>query len=202
MHCASLNAASIHAAVSAAISDGIDSQLRFCARALLSLTCFLWGSFGAHPAKWSWVHLEHLLANPDPSVGSSPVGRVFATEVYMKNVALLRRLQPHCPTANGDLAPWRCAVPLPRPCDSPPSLFHPALRQGLRARPHRSCFTCTTCTSWRARGWEFSRVEYIGKHPSVVGTFERGGSVIVPCDAVLKEVERGCGPNDEGTNAR
>jgi len=119
MHCASLNAASIHAAVSAAISDGIDSQLRFCARALLSLTCFLWGSFGAHPAKWSWVHLEHLLANPDPSVGSSPVGRVFATEVYMKNVALLRRLQPHCPTANGDLAPWRCAVPLPRPCDSP-----------------------------------------------------------------------------------
>jgi hypothetical protein len=102
IHCASLNAASVHAAVSAAISDGIDSQLRFCARALLSLTCFLWGSFGAHPATWSWVHLEHLLANPDPSVGSSPVGRIFATEVYMKNVALLRRLAVE---SNGDLAP-------------------------------------------------------------------------------------------------
>jgi len=120
MHCASLNAASIHAAVSAAISDGIDSQLRFCARALLSLTCFLWGSFGAHPAKWSWVHLEHLLANPDPSVGSSPVGRVFATEVYMKNVALLRRLQPHCPTATlrpGDApCPSLVLVTPPRHC--------------------------------------------------------------------------------------
>ena len=92
MHCASLNAASVHAAISSAISDGIDSQLRFCARALLSLTCFLWGSFGRHPAAWSWGHLEHLLANPDPATGSSPVGRIFATEVYMKNVAVLRRL--------------------------------------------------------------------------------------------------------------
>ena len=92
IHCASLNAASVHAAISSALSDGIDSQLRFCARALLSLTCFLWGSFGKHPAAWSWVHLEHLLANPDPAMGSSPVGRVFATEVYMKNVAMVRRL--------------------------------------------------------------------------------------------------------------
>ena len=91
-HCASLNAASVHAAISSALSDGIDSQLRFCARALLSLTCFLWGSFGKHPASWSWMHLENLLANPDPATGSSPVGRVFATEVYMKNVAVLRRL--------------------------------------------------------------------------------------------------------------
>ena len=47
LHCASLSAASVHAVISAAISDGIDSQLRFCARSLLSLTCFLWGSSSA-----------------------------------------------------------------------------------------------------------------------------------------------------------
>ena len=92
LHCASLNAASIHATISAAISDGIDSQLRFCARSLLSLTCFLWGSFGAHPAEWSWGHLDELLASGDATLGSSPVGRIFPIEVYMKHVAMLRRL--------------------------------------------------------------------------------------------------------------
>ena len=92
LHCASLNAASVHAVISSAISDGIDSQLRFCARSLLSLTCFLWGSFGAHPAEWSWGHLDELLASGDAALGSSPVGRIFPIEVYMKHVALLRRL--------------------------------------------------------------------------------------------------------------
>ena len=92
LHCASLSAASVHAVISAAISDGIDSQLRFCARSLLSLTCFLWGSFGAHPAEWSWGHLDELLASGDAALGSSPVGRIFPIEVYMKHVAMLRRL--------------------------------------------------------------------------------------------------------------
>ena len=92
LHCASLNAASVHAVISSAIFDGIDSQLRFCARSLLSLTCFLWGSFGAHPAEWSWGHIDELLASGDATLGSSPVGRIFPIEVYMKHVALLRRL--------------------------------------------------------------------------------------------------------------
>ena len=92
LHCASLNAASVHAVISSAIFDGIDSQLRFCARSLLALPCFLWGSFGAHPAEWSWGHLDELLASGDAALGSSPVGRIFPIEVYMKHVALLRRL--------------------------------------------------------------------------------------------------------------
>ena len=102
LHCASLTAASVHAAIAAALSDGIDSQLRFCARSLLSLTCFLWGSLGAHPAEWSWVHLEELLANGDLVLGSSPVGRIFPIEVYMKHVAMLRRLAA---SADEDCAP-------------------------------------------------------------------------------------------------
>jgi len=78
-HCASLTAASVHAAISAALSDGIDSQLRFCARSLLSLTCFLWGSLGAHPAEWSWVHLEELLASGDATLSRSSLEPVEAS---------------------------------------------------------------------------------------------------------------------------
>jgi hypothetical protein len=80
----------------------------------------------------------------------------------------------------------------------------------------------------RLRGWKFGSVKYVGKYPGVVSTHERGvgkypgvvstrervGSVLVPCDARLQEVEGGCesraacevrflaGPSDEGANAR
>ena len=48
------------------------------------------------------MHLEELLANGDLVLGSSPVGRIFPIEVYMKHVAMLRRLAA---SADEDRAP-------------------------------------------------------------------------------------------------
>ena len=44
---------------------------------------------------------------------------------------------------------------------------------------------CALRVCARARGRKFSRVECVGKNLSIVGTRERDGGIVVPCNAIL-----------------
>ena len=91
-HVAAYAAAGLHAATVSALADGIDSQLRRCARSILELTCFLWGMRGDSAITWTWDHLETVLARRTGATRSSVAARIYPMEMYMLNHVRTRAL--------------------------------------------------------------------------------------------------------------
>ena len=91
IHAGAIHAGSLHDLTTAALADGIDSQLRRCARAMLDLTLYLWGMRGSHPAVWCFDHLYDVLALRAGRNRSSVNDRIFPMELFLKNFIMQRR---------------------------------------------------------------------------------------------------------------
>ena len=95
-HLAALAAAALHDEFANALADGIDSSLRYAARALLDLTCYMWGMRGETPATWRWDHLEAVLARRSGWNRSSHGDQIFPMEMFILNLIRLRNLISPC----------------------------------------------------------------------------------------------------------
>jgi hypothetical protein len=91
-HATAVAAAFLHDAMTSALYDGIDSQLRRCARSGLDLLMFMWGMRGSHPAVWACDHLRSVLARRTGRGRSSRGSRIFPLEMFLLRFLEMRSL--------------------------------------------------------------------------------------------------------------
>ena len=91
-HAAAIAAAFLHDAVTSALFDGVDSQLRRCARSGLDLLMYMWGMRGSHPAAWTCDHLLGVLARRTGPGRSSCGSRIYPMEMFLLRFVEMRSL--------------------------------------------------------------------------------------------------------------
>jgi hypothetical protein len=115
-HAAALAASYLHGAMTSALFDGIDSQLRRCARSSLDLLMFMWGMRGSHPAEWVCDHLRSVLARRSGGGRSARGTRIYPMEMFLLRFLEMRSLmvdsQEGRPT-------WNCRL-VHEPADDDP----------------------------------------------------------------------------------
>jgi hypothetical protein len=102
-HAAALAASYLHDAMTSALFDGIDSQLRRCARSSLDLLMFMWGMRGSHPAVWECDHLRHVLARRSGGGRSARGTRIYPMEMFLLRFLEMRSLTVG---SQGGRPPW------------------------------------------------------------------------------------------------
>ena len=92
LHLTALAAASLHDEFTCVISNGNDSSLRYAARSMLDLVCYMymWGMLGETPASWRWDHLEQVLARRKGWNRSALGDRVAPMEMFILNLIRMR----------------------------------------------------------------------------------------------------------------
>ena len=91
-HLAALAAAALHDEFANALADGIDSSLRYAARALLDLTCYMWGNARRDTGHVAMGPLEAVLARRSGWNRSSHGDQIFPMEMFILNLIRLRNL--------------------------------------------------------------------------------------------------------------
>ena len=82
-HCSALAASALHDEITTSLCHGFDNNLRYAMRALLDLTCYMWGMRADTPATWRWEHLEHVLARRSGWNRSTRGDHVFPMEMFI-----------------------------------------------------------------------------------------------------------------------
>ena len=91
-HVHALSDAGLHAATVSALAEGIDTPLRFCARSVLDLLCYMGGMRGSNPAVWEWDHLREVLGRRIGANRTMASQRVVPMERWMVIHSATRQL--------------------------------------------------------------------------------------------------------------